>query len=72
MFRRVTILGGLFWLIDGMRVLVSGPSAWAVAQVAIGLVLLLGAKRYWAWIGRRDRRRQERWDAITDSAELPD
>jgi hypothetical protein len=63
MFGRVTMLGGLFWLIDGMRVLVGGPSAWAVAQVAIGLVLLLGAKRYWAWIGHRDRRRQERWDA---------
>lgn len=52
-FRRVAIIGGLFWIIDGVASLVHGYPIWGIAQIAIGVPTLLFARRIWASIGRR-------------------
>lgn len=58
-FRRLTIVGGLVWVGEGLADVVQGNWVWGLAQIVVGVVFVLGSRRYWERITEKERRRRE-------------
>ncbi len=56
-WRRVTVVIAALWLIDAARYLATEAWVAGILNLVVGVVLLLGNRRFWAWSAERAEKR---------------